>query len=111
LLILRGSLMTDFPDLTRGAERNYSVLTVDEVKSFLIDEGIKVADDCRLFLWRVASQQQEALDVCKAWGFKDKTEIVWQKLTKTGLKWFGMGRTVRASHETCLIGQRGSQKF
>lgn len=71
------------------------------------DNEIELAPDCRLFLWRVASQQEEALQVCRAWGFIPKTEMVWQKLTKTGLHWFGMGRTVRASHETCLIGQRG----
>lgn len=95
------------PGFARGAERNYSVLCLEEIKTFLTDEGILVAPDARLFLWRVASQQEEALQVCRAWGFQPKTEIVWQKLTKNGLPWFGMGRTVRASHETCLVGQLG----
>jgi N6-adenosine-specific RNA methylase IME4 len=70
-----------------------------------------LADDCLLFLWRVASMQQEALDVCKAWGFKQKTEIVWHKLTRTGKTHFGMGHYTRASHETCLVCVRGRPKI
>lgn len=93
------------PGANRGAGKNYSTLNVAELHGFL--EGLDLASDCRLFLWRVASMQQEALDVMKAWGFTLKTEIVWQKLTSSGLPWFGMGRTVRASHETCLVGVRG----
>jgi N6-adenosine-specific RNA methylase IME4 len=58
-------------------------------------------------LWRVASQQQEALDVLDAWDFQVKTEIVWKKLTVRGQRFFGMGRTVRAEHETCLIATSG----
>jgi N6-adenosine-specific RNA methylase IME4 len=88
----------------RGAAKNYSTLSLEDIKNFLLPD---LAPDCRLFLWRVASMQEEALAVMKAWGFTLKTEIVWQKLTANGLPWFGMGRTVRASHETCLIGVRG----
>lgn len=66
-----------------------------------------LADDCTLFLWRVAAMQQEALDVMAAWGFTLKTELVWLKRTCTGQRWFGMGRTVRAEHEVCLVGTRG----
>jgi N6-adenosine-specific RNA methylase IME4 len=51
--------------------------------------------------------QHEALDVMAAWGFALKTEIVWLKRTRTGKRWFGMGRTVRAEHEVCLVGTRG----
>ena len=50
---------------------------------------------------------QEALDVMTAWGFEPKTEIIWLKKTCTGRRWFGMGRTVRAEHESCLVGTRG----
>ncbi len=32
---------------------------------------------------------------------------MWLKRTTTGKRWFGMGRTVRAEHETCLVGTRG----
>lgn len=92
------------PGQNRGAVRNYSTLSVQDLCNFPLPE---LSPDCRLFLWRVASMQQEALDVMRTWGFTLKTEIVWSKLTVNGKPWFGMGRTVRAQHETCLIGVRG----
>ena len=62
--------------------------------------------DCLLLLWRVAAMQQEALDVARAWGFTVKTELVWEKLTKTGKPHFGMGHYLRGSHEVCLLATR-----
>jgi N6-adenosine-specific RNA methylase IME4 len=92
------------PGASRGAEKNYAVLSLDQIRNFPLPP---MADDSYLFLWRVASMQEEALSVVRAWGFALKTELVWRKLTTTGKVWFGMGRTVRASHETCLIATRG----
>lgn len=92
------------PGAGRGAAKHYACLTVPELCAFPLPP---LADDCTLFLWRVASMQQEALDVMRAWGFTLKTEIVWLKRTASGKRWFGMGRTVRAEHETCLVGTRG----
>lgn len=96
------------PGKTRGAARQYSVMRTADVMAFLVDQQIHVADDAILFLWRISSMQRDALDVAEAWGFRIQSEVIWQKITKRGLPWFGMGRTVRASHETCLIGMRGS---
>lgn len=139
------------PGPSRGAEKNYSVLSIEGICRYL-DEwsphgricGLPdecsewptlkslLAPDCRLFLWRVSSMQAEALETMKAWGFgAPKTELVWVKLTSKGFVdpfrqvsfdfrdydppvklpgakvHFGMGRTTRAAHETCLVGQRG----
>lgn len=91
-----------------------------------------IAKDARLFLWRVAPMQEEALFVMKAWGFgAPVSELVWNKTTKDEAHIaatirafksnapetellrrarslsFGMGRTFRMSHETCLVGRRG----
>jgi N6-adenosine-specific RNA methylase IME4 len=44
-----------------------------------------LADDCRLFLWRVGAMQDEALAVIKAWGFTLKSEIIWVKTTADGM--------------------------
>lgn len=84
--------------------------------------------DCRLFLWRVGALQEEALTVGKAWGFTQKSEIVWIKTTRDGkllidvdgigndevIKGkelanvcFGNGHQTRYAHETCLIFTRG----
>jgi N6-adenosine-specific RNA methylase IME4 len=60
----------------------------------------------------------------RAWDFTPKSEIVWVKTTQdpvligpsriedgllpAGRLHFGMGRYVRASHETCIIAARGT---
>lgn len=95
------------PSKSRGAARQYPVMRTADIMAFLVEQSIAVADDAILFLWRLSSMQQDALDVAKAWGFDVKSEVVWQKLTVNGLHHFGMGRTVRASHETCLVCVRG----
>jgi N6-adenosine-specific RNA methylase IME4 len=95
------------PGAGRGAVKHYPCMTVDDICRFPTPQ---MADDSALLLWRVASMQQEALDVMCAWGFTLKTEIVWRKLTKHGKQHFGMGHYVRASHEVCLLGTRGRWK-
>lgn len=92
------------PGPSRGAEKNYRVLTIGEIENFALPT---LAEDALLFLWRVASQPEEALRVCRAWGFVPKSELVWLKMTATGKSHFGMGRYVRASHEVCIIASRG----
>lgn len=96
------------PGPKRGAIAHYQCMSVADICRFEIPP---MAPDSLLFLWRVASMQQEALDVAKAWGFKPKTEIVWHKLTRTGKTHFGMGHYTRASHETCLVCVRGRPKI
>ena len=93
----------------RGAAKHYNTLDLYDIQNFpwLHDPPIQFTDNSRLFLWRVASMQAEALIVMRHWGFTLKSEIVWKKLTSTGKRHFGMGRTVRMEHEVCLIGQRG----
>jgi N6-adenosine-specific RNA methylase IME4 len=83
----------------RGAVKHYACLTLAELCCFPLPP---IADDAVLFLWRVASMQQEALAVARAWGFNAPTsEIVWCKPQ------MGMGRTVRNCHEVALICRRG----
>lgn len=93
------------PGPKRGAAKHYPTLPLHEIARF---PHPPLARDAVLFLWRVATMQEEALFVMRAWGFKPYTEIVWEKLTrKNKLAHFGMGRIVRGSHETCLVGVRG----
>lgn len=92
------------PGPKRGADAHYGLLSIADIKAFPIPT---MASPSVLFLWRVASMQPEALDVAKAWGFTVKSELVWVKRTSTGGRHFGMGRIVRAEHETCLIATRG----
>ncbi len=130
------------PGKKRGAAKNYSVMTVDEIRGLarwkgsepiddktpsflaLCGKRFRIADDALLFLWRVASMPQEALDVIRYWGFEPKSEIVWIKAAsehdakitggprdgervKSHILHFGMGRYCRGAHETCIIAARG----
>ena len=95
------------PGETRGASKQYQCMTTYELTKFPLPP---LADDAVLFLWRVAAMQQSALDVVTAWGFVVKTEIIWLKKTSQGNRWFGLGRTVRAEHEVCLIAARPGAK-
>lgn len=90
----------------RGAAANYDTMSALDIARL----EPRVADDAVLFLWRVASMQQEAFEVMRAWGFDLKTELVWVKATARGRRHFGMGRIFRAEHEVCLVGVRGKPK-
>jgi N6-adenosine-specific RNA methylase IME4 len=92
------------PGKTRGAAKNYATLSLAEIEGFALPP---IADDALLFLWRVSAMVPEAYAIAKAWGFTPKAEIVWIKTEKSGVRHFGMGRTVRNSHETCIIARRG----
>jgi N6-adenosine-specific RNA methylase IME4 len=114
------------PGETRGAEKNYATLTLNDIQRFSIPEMV---EDSILFLWRVSSQVEEAYLVARTWGFEPKSEIVWVKTMKNQpprelydlgdseqvvmalpKMHFGMGRTVRGAHETCIVCTRGSFK-
>lgn len=98
------------PGESRGAGKNYPLLSAAQIcaREFVGAEVLdNVDDDALLFLWSVASMPDEALAVCRAWGFEPKAEVVWNKLTPTGKPFFGMGRTVRGAHEKAIVAVRG----
>ena len=96
--------LDQLPGPARGAAKHYRLLSVEEICAFPLPV---LADPCLLVLWRVSSMVEEAYRVCRAWGFVPKSELVWKKLTRGGKRWFGMGRYVRAEHETAIIALRG----
>lgn len=118
----RDSMKNSFNEknpVARSAVSQYSTMSQVQIARLLKDHEpkIDIAKDAILFLWRVAAMQREALDVCHAWGFTPKTEMVWVKQSRGILKYpntpiqdslhFGMGHYTRASHETCIIASRG----
>jgi N6-adenosine-specific RNA methylase IME4 len=97
------------PGAGRGAAKNYRTQYIDDIiyrRGFEFDWPA-IADDAILVLWRVASQVEDAYRVMRGWEFEPKSEFVWNKLTKNGKKWMGMGRTGRQAHEIAIIGTRG----
>lgn len=95
------------PGEGRGAAKNYRVMTIEDIRRYSLPPML---DDAYLFMWRVSAMVEEAYSVVRAWGFTPKSEVVWEKLTKEGKPWFGMGHHVRASHETCIVAVRGRPK-
>jgi len=89
----------------RGAAKHYKCMKLKDIMNFMIPP---MEDNSRLLLWRVAAMQQEALDVARAWGFNQKSEMVWVKMAGNGRLYTGMGHQVRNAHEVCLICTRGS---
>lgn len=89
---------------TRGAAAKYRVMPTIAAQRFPLPP---MADDCYLFFWRLASMPDDALWIVRAWGFIPKAELVWNKLTRTGKAWFGLGHHTRGAHETCIIATRG----
>lgn len=96
----------------RGAVKHYECMTVSQIMRMPLPP---LHDDCVLFLWRVSSMVEEAYQVCRAWDFTPKSELVWQKTTATTDEdgserlAMGMGRIVRGAHETCIIATRGDR--
>lgn len=81
-------------DVPRGAEANYPLLTVEELKKLPVAE---VADPggCVLALWTPSSLLQEGLDLMNAWGFHQKQTIIWVKNKKLPLE--SLGKLVKKS--------------
>lgn len=116
------------PGPKRGASKHYGCMSTKDICRLAIPQ---TEPDSVLFLWRVSSQVEEALQVVRAWHYTPKSEIVWRKCfacscgwnvesalpatddercplcAKSLTRWFGMGWSVRAEHETCIIATRG----
>ena len=64
--------------------------------------GIPAADDAILLLWSYTSILDKALQLMNAWGFKYRTNIIWDK------QQVELGQYVRGQHEMLLIGIKGN---
>lgn len=90
-----------------AAEAKYTVTSLADMAAMPVEQ---LADEhCLLVMWWVGAMPQEAINLCKAWGFRlvNMNGFVWRKLTKTGIPFFGMGFATRTGSESALIGVRG----
>ncbi len=100
------------PGNGRGAQKHYACMSVSEIIRMPLPP---LHDDCVLFLWRVSSMVEEAYQVCRAWDFTPKSELVWEKTTGSTDEngdeklSMGMGRILRGAHETCIVAARGDR--
>lgn len=95
-------------DVKRGAEANYSTLTMADIRNLPVQD--LCAPDALLALWVPSSLLEDGLGVMKAWGFVQKQIYTWVKTTKSGGLAFGMGRQFRGTSEHALIGTCGRPK-
>jgi N6-adenosine-specific RNA methylase IME4 len=69
---------------------------ISELKKLVIP----AADDAILLIWSTAPTLEKALQVMNAWGFKYRTNIIWDKQFKTN-QW------IHGQHEILLLGVKG----
>lgn len=86
--------------MKKSAENHYQCMKTDEIKSM----KVPAAKDCILWLWATSPMLLDAIETMKAWGFKYKSSMVWDK------KIIAHGYWSRNQHELILIGTKGSNR-
>jgi len=83
-----------------GAVDHYNTMGINELKNMPI--ASLAEDNAVLFLWATAPLLPEALELINAWGFKYKTNFIWDKVKHN------MGHYNSVRHELLLIATKGS---
>ncbi|MDR0968668.1 MAG: hypothetical protein LBL99_03500 [Holosporaceae bacterium] len=87
----------------------YPTMKLEEIMQLPVCD-IADKDQCHLYLWVPNALLPEGLQVMKAWGFKYKTNIVWEKIRKDGNPdGRGVGFYFRNVTELLLFGVRGEK--
>ena len=90
------------PD-TCKIEYYYKTMELQDIKNLKLSN---ITDkNCILFLWATTPAIQEAFEVMKAWGFKYKTMVTWEKTNRDC-----MGYWFRVCTEHLLVGVTGKVK-
>jgi N6-adenosine-specific RNA methylase IME4/ParB-like chromosome segregation protein Spo0J len=83
-----------------GAIDHYNTMSINELKNMPLSSLTE--DNAVLFLWGTAPLLPEALELINAWGFKYKTNFIWDKVKHN------MGHYNSVRHELLLIATKGS---
>lgn len=84
----------------------YGTLNLDEIKALPVADA--AAETAHLYLWVPNALLPDGLAVMEAWGFKYKSNVVWQKIRKDGgPDGRGVGFYFRNVTEILLFGTRG----
>jgi len=81
----------------RVIENHYPTMELEDIKNL----SIPSEKNSVLFLWATTGKLPECLEVMKAWGYKYKSSMIWDKLK------YGMGYWFRGQHEFLLVGTKG----
>ncbi len=89
---------------TRGSTDNhYRTMPTPEIAALPVEK--LAADVGLLLLWATDAFLEDAFEVMKAWGFKRKSTLIWEKPQ------LGLGNYWRVCHEYLLLGTRGGAQF
>lgn len=80
-------------------EKSYATMSVEEICAMKVPR----AKDACLYLWVPPALLENGLQVMKAWGFKYKTQQIWEKISDRP----GLGYYFEMKHEIVLFGKRG----
>lgn len=83
-----------------GAIDHYNTMSINELKNMPLSSLTE--ENAVLFLWGTAPLLPEALELINAWGFKYKTNFIWDKIKHN------MGHYNSVRHELLLIATKGS---
>jgi N6-adenosine-specific RNA methylase IME4 len=84
---------------SRGAERHYKLMTLDQIKNMPVADLADTNSHC--WLWATGNTLRHAFDVLEAWGFQPKSVMTYIKFR------LGLGNYLRSCTEFCLLGTRG----
>jgi N6-adenosine-specific RNA methylase IME4 len=84
---------------SRGAERHYSLLSLDRIKAMPVQD--LAAENAHLWLWTTNATLRDGYDVAEAWGFTVRSPLTWVKFR------MGLGKYLRNSTEHLLFATRG----
>lgn len=83
-----------------GAQRHYSLMTLERIKALPVaDLAVPAA---HLWLWVTNATLRDGYDVMEAWGFTPRSPLTWAKPR------LGLGTYLRNSTEHLLFGTRGN---
>lgn len=83
-----------------GAIDHYNTMSLEDIKDLSVKELAE--DNAVLFMWATAPLLEEAFEVVNAWGFKYKTNIIWNKVKPN------LGNYTSVRHEHLIIATKGS---
>jgi N6-adenosine-specific RNA methylase IME4 len=86
--------------LDGAADAHYPTMPIDEIAKLSVAK--LATPEAVLFMWALACNLPEALQVLGAWGFEYVTHMIWVKDRRGGL-----GYWLRNQHELLIIARRG----
>ncbi|EAY18640.1 MT-A70 family protein [Trichomonas vaginalis G3] len=90
--------------ITRGVAINYDQLGTDTITQIPLH---KIQKNGYIFLWVIASQLENGIQILNKWGYEFLTYLNWVKISKYGRYMPSHGYYLQHNKETVLIGRKG----